>query len=265
MKKILFITLSIFTTGLATTAWVYNGPWDERMPPGHNNYEATIGFYAQNLTMAAVADVIVDTPHDDHYDPEQPYKTGSITVRVVNAIYGCTNGQEIVLKKDDPIWGDMRQNYDPNFEYFPTNNSRIVVIGTGDGGRPQYKLEKWNTPPEPEVIVSTNDWLSIEHFTRSWWYDGYQDNLPYIHLTNLVQVTRRERNWTNSYHIVRDSVPNPSNRVWKDSFHDLEMLYIYGSPEQIKHMYNDPLLDNDVRTNLKNWNTRTATPIVLDD
>ena len=66
MKKILFTTLSIFTTGLVTTAWEYNGPWDERMPPGRSDYMETIGFYAQNLTMAAVADVIADVPHVDN-------------------------------------------------------------------------------------------------------------------------------------------------------------------------------------------------------
>jgi len=269
MKKILFTTLSIFTTSLVTTAWEYNGPWDERMPPGRSDYLATIGFYAANLTMAAVADVIADVPHiDNELNPEEPNLPGSITVRVVNAIYGCTNGQEIVLEKGDPLnpfWDEARQHYDPNFEYFPTNNSRIVVIGTGDGGRSRYTPDEWNTPPEPEVIVSTNDWLLIECFTRSWWYDGFQDNLPYVHLTNLVQVTRRERNWTNFYHSVRDSVPSPSNRVWQDSFNDLEDLYIFSSPEHMKHMYNDPLLNNEVRANMFNWNIRRGSPIILDE
>ena len=84
---------------------------------------------------------------------------------------------------------------------------------------------------------------------RSWWYDGYQDDLPYTHLTNLVHVARRERNWTNYYHVVRDAIPTPSSpRVWMDAYTDMHQLLRDATEAQFEYMSNDPLFPAECQT-----------------
>jgi len=277
MKKIITLALCTLVANLDTLAWTYSGPRDERMPPGYNSYGATLGRHAKFMDMAAVADVIAETwaepPEilelwEGHFLPNEREVIGTLTVRVVDAIYGCTNGQEIVLVKPNPKTpGFYDRDFDPNFEYYPTNNSRIVVVGdihvTPDRLlNSRFAPRYWELPATPEVIVSPADNLYLAGFTRQWWHEGYQDNLPYTHLTNLLHVTRKERNWTNYYHAVRDGVPSPSNRVWEDSFGDLEVLYREATPEQFRFMYNDPLLNNEIKLNMKEWDDGKTTPVL---
>ena len=266
MKKF-FTTLFALTlsTGLAFAIWHYSGPWDERMPPDQHYYDITLGWLAQYNDFSGMADVI----EDEAVAPDFPH--GYFKLRIVNAIYGCTNGQELVIRKDDlqNLGGDFPAVYDPLFEYYPTNHSRIVFAALTKfyESDPHFSAKDWKSPPQPETIMTpTNPPGMFWGDTRSWWYDGYQDNLPYTHFTNLVHVTRIERNWTNFYHFCRDAVPSPSARIWKDSFHDLEELFFKATREQWDFMMNDPLLNNEVKLNMEGYLERsTMRPFPTDD
>ena len=51
--------------------------------------------------------------------------------------------------------------------------------------------------------------------------------------TSLIHVTRCERNWTNYYYVVGDTVPSPASpRVWQDSFYDIAELLLRSTQEQ---------------------------------
>jgi len=209
MKKI--IPVILIATTCATTsnaALFYAGPPDERTPPGLNPvFECTtLGWIAQYMDVGAVADVY------DEGAPTPEMKYGYLKVRVVIPIYGCTNGQEIVVAKHSTAFPDLEIPEGLPFEYYPTNNSRIVFAGFIGDKWNSWEPKDWRLPPQPEVIInSTNNPPILDEFTRSWWYDGYQDDLPYAHLTNLVRAARVERNWTNFYYIIRDNIPNPSS------------------------------------------------------
>ena len=270
MKKIITLTSVVFTTILGIAAWNYTGPMDERMPPGYNDYDITLGWLAQHADIAAVANVITDIPGEPPEVIElengmvvknEKHSWGCFTIQVTNAIYGCTNGQEFVLGKFNPkSSGSFRDAlFDPNFEYYPTNHSRIVVVGIREGNnksRSPYTPKDWKLPPEPETIVSSTNAFVLYDMTRNWWYDGYQDNLPYTHLTNLVQVTRRERNWTNYYHVVRDAIPSSSERVWGDSFEDMMMLLRVGTQGQYDYIMGDPLFPVECQEMLQDYYVR---------
>jgi len=240
MKKIFTLSTLGFVTGLSIAAWQYQGPWDERMPPGKNDYNLTLGWLARVTDVAALADVI-----EDGGEGSPGYKFGYLKVRVVNPIFGCTNGQEIVIAKQNVkaeiVWPP---SYDPTFEYHPTNNSRIVFAGltTWSGKKLNgWTAKEWKMPPQPNIIT-TNLFVTLYGFTRSWWHDDYQDGLPYTHFTNLSRIVREERNWTNYYHAVRDAVPTPASaRVWKDSYGEIFELLLRATQQQFEYMANDPL------------------------
>ena len=264
MNKLIttFLIQTLFVSMMA--AWnYYSGPEDERMVPGYHDHNFTLGWLAQVNNVAALADVI----EVQEITPDSPH--GSFKVRVVNAIFGCTNGQELVIAKSNPNMPDAPPTYDPLFEYYPTNHSRIVFAAivppfTGTTFR-HWRAKEWNMPPQPDILVSDDRNGTMYGFTRSWWYEDYQNGLPYAHFTNLVRAVRVERNWTNYYHIVRDAVPSPSERVWSDSFTELEKLYFWATPELFRFMYHDPLLDNEVRANMADWHERMETPFPLDE
>jgi hypothetical protein len=169
----------------------------------------------------------------------------------VNALYGCTNGQELVIWKSYPYrykypaeWPIMQKIM--AFEYFPTNSSRIVcaVIGENSTRIPaiSYTPMVWKQIPEPIPVITQENKPEFCFESRCWWYDGYQDNLPLVHLTNLLYSAQVQRNWTNYYHKVRDAVPTPASpRIWCDSFYDLAFLLDYATEGQMDYMLNDPL------------------------
>jgi len=241
-KCFAFLTTTTTLAEIILASWHYEGPHDERMPFCLLHSHESLGWFAQVMDVGAMADVI------ENGVPTQDYPHGYLKVNVVNAIYGCTNGQELIIIKSDIEMDGLyliEPDYDPNFEYYPTNNSRIVFAGIAHvvSNIKFWTPKDWNLPPQPEIIMtSTNHPSGLYGFTRAWWYDGYQDNIPYAHLTNLVRAARTERNWTNYYHVVRDAVPTPaSSRVWQDSFHDMfELLYL-ATQAQFDYMLNDPL------------------------
>ena len=247
MKKFFaFLTLGL-VTGLGIAAWDYAGPQDDRKPPEWNHYRYTLGWLAQVMDVAALADVI-----EDGGEGVAGYKYGYFKARVVNPIFGCTNGQEIVIAKSDVKFSNSwPSRYDPSFEYYPTNNSRIVFAWLTTLSNKNFNgwtSKEWKLPQQPDIIV-TNKFTVLYGFTRSWWYEGYQNDLPYTHFTNLVQTTRVEKNWTNYYYIVRDAVPTlASPRVWKDSFYDLAYLVRpVVTRAHYEFMVNDPLFPSECR------------------
>jgi len=271
MKKIITLTTLALFTSLAIAAWDYSGPQDERIAPPRGAVGTTLGWFARHADVVAVADIIAETSPVEAPDelipadlqhvlkPVKKEHLGTFTVRVVNAIYGCTNGQEIVLDKHTPKLRDSLDHwYDPNFEYYPTNHSRIVFTGTAmSKSRRQYTPKVWKQTPESEFIIASTNEVVLWHTTRQWWYDGYQDNLPYTHLTNLVHLTRRERNWTNYYHAVRDAIPTPASpRVWEDSFWDMMMLLRVGTQGQYEYIMNDPLFPAECQEMLQDYYVR---------
>ena len=293
MKSTLALAFTFFAT-LGVVAWNSTVPLDERMPPTRSYYELTLGHFARTMAVGAVADVIegvAPLEYPDWYYPEMDeeigrdpetgevirlpnYQHGYIKVRVVTPIYGCTNGQEIVLLKIDPRPPERNMAFwNPDFEYFPTNHSRIVFAAiihappyeviTGKLPPAWWTPKKWKQPPDPEIIFTPVDEPTLADepalygMTRNWWYEGYQDNLPYTHLTNLVQAARREHNWTNYYHVVRDAVPTPSApRIWTDSYLDIIDLLCRASQAQFEYMMNDPLFPAEYQDMLQDMKVR---------
>ena len=238
MKKML-LTLTLGAS-FANAAMDYQGPPDERMPPGRRSLYGTLGLLAQNVDVCAVADVIEE-------------ETDHIKVRVVTPVYGCTNAQELVIERNDRGYGDIFDaDYDPNWEYSPTNNSRIVfatvVVQSQKQTYSEWTPKCWTTPPDPEVITRPGDELPFPLRNRHWWYDGYQDNIPFNHLTNLIHAVWVERNWTNFYHICRDAIPTPASpRVWEDSWQDMRDLLRYATQAQFDYILNDPLFPAEMQ------------------
>ena len=266
MKKIItFLTLA---TSLSIVVHSYTGPEDERMPPGVNGTYASLGTLTQIMGVAAVADVFEIAEPDPNMDNIQ-LKDGWLKVRVTHAIYGCTNNQEILIRKQDPstnIYGvklEIPNEYDPLFEYYPTNHSRIVFVGVSSDTRRviRWTAKDWKLPPLPEIIISTSTnkpCFLPGVFTRSWWYEDYQDGLLTTHFTNLVHAARVEHNWTNYYHIVRDAVPTPASpRIWQDSFWDVWQLMSSATQSQFDFMLNDPLFPNELRESQNNLGPRS--------
>jgi len=256
MKKMFFLLTFIFQTSLMMAAWDYTGPRDERLPPASYCRESQLGLYARIMDVAAVADIIEDVTEPKKW-PD--ISSGYFKVRVVTPIYGCTNGQEIVLRKYDPQTAEeYTWHYDPNYEYYPTNNSRIVFFADYNTGKNPHEWTPkiWKQPPEPETILPANLEPLLDHWTRQWWYDGdYQ--LPFTHLTNLLHAARVERNWTNYYHILRDAVPTPASpRVWQDSFYDISDMLRYASEAQFEYMMNDPLFPAEMQERIQDFYER---------
>ena len=266
MKKII---TSFWGLTLATTVifadWHFTGPEDERMPPGQNDYHYSLGWLAQVPDVSGLADVI----EEGGVTPEFPF--GYFTFRIVNAIYGCTNGQEILIfKEDQHIKTEFHIDYDPLFEYYPTNNSRIVfaAITTYPTNYPRFSAKDWKSPPLPEIIwTPTNNSGWMFGFTRSWWYENYQDGLPYAHFTNLVRAARIERNWTNYYYACRDAVPSVSGRLWYDSYIDLFDLFTSVTREQFEYMANDPLFPEECKEQMEDYliRVRSTMPFPTDE
>ena len=268
-----FFTLASFVLALE----FHPDHQDERMPPNRNYQEITLGLLAQHMDVGAVADVyekgllgnLMDTnslapffmSNRREYKPPDLSKNIYLKVRVVKAIYGCTNGQELVVMTFDPETFDASplypeiSHYDPLFEYTPSNHSRIVFAALRtDLEAKEWTPATWEKPPQPEVIVTNTAAIPcvLPAFTRSWWYDGYQNNLPYAQLTNLVHAARIERNWTNFYYICRDAVPTPaSRRVWVDAYEDLGKLSFDIRQAYYDFMLNDPLYPAECREMLE--------------
>jgi len=246
-KCFTFLTATTVLAGIIFASLHYEGPEDVRMPHYMFHMHESLGWLAQIMDVGAKADVFEDGA------PTPEYPHGYLKINVVNAIYGCTNGQELVIIKADigSTKDPTHPYYDPDLEYYPTNNSRIVFAGPARYlSTVKYWTPKdWNLPPQPEIIMTpTNHPVIFYGFTRSWWYDGYQDNLPYTHLTNLVRAVRTERNWTNYYHAVRDAVPTPASpRVWQDSWYDIIKLLINASQTQFDFILNDPLFPAEMQ------------------
>jgi len=125
VKKISILIICSILAGIGMAAWDYIGPLDERMPPERHDYWFTLGWLAQVMDVGAVADVI-----EDETSSSIDYPYGYLKIHVVNAIYGCTNGQELVIVKESTQVRPIDIPYsDPDFEYHPTNHSRIVFAG----------------------------------------------------------------------------------------------------------------------------------------
>ena len=250
MKKIItsLTTLAfIACVGFVLSQTFYQGPLDTSIPIDEIYYSpnsSTLGIHARYMDIIALADVTEDN------GPSSAYEFGSIKLRVVNPVYGCTNGQEFVITKWR-YWFTRYDYYEGPFNFYPTNNSRIVFAATMKYPKEfnSWTAQTWKTPAEPEeIMVQTNNVCNFTYYSRSWWYEDYQNGLPYAQLTNLVRVARFERNWTNFYFLCRDNIPNPSSpRVWQDAYNDLGNLMLHASDSQFEFMFNDPLFPAECR------------------
>ena len=266
MKKILFLTtialLSLMLT--ASLDEINTASVTERMPIWPGGPTETLGWFAQKADVIALADVIEDGAAIPGHEF---FEDGFLRVQVVNAIYGCTNGQELLITKFDPLevhhhfFGNERY-YDPLLDYYPTNHSRIVFAAAtcypvDKAYYDRWSPKEWRFPPQPEIIMTpTNKPCIFSSYTRSWWHDNSPDAFPYALLTNLVHAARVERNWTNYYYHCRDNVntPNLSARAKKFAIHDVLVLAAEGSTgEQKSFIANDPLLSIDCRKWLEHW------------
>jgi hypothetical protein len=153
MKKIIALSSLILLASLGIAAKYYDGPDDERSLSVLSDYDDSLGWYAQHLNAVAVADVIEDgTNHAQSV-------FGYVKIRVVNALYGCTNGQELVLLKMNLNPFEMKADpEDWAAEFWPTNNSRIgcAILAMYPGRRlPPWTPKVWKRPPESETIVAS--------------------------------------------------------------------------------------------------------------
>ena len=249
MKKIfafVFISTIIFARSIISPWGSYRPPWDTDVPQkiNYQSPASTLGEFARYMDVIALAEVVEDN------GPTSGFKFGSIKVRVVNPVYGCTNGQEFVMAKGD----NSEYNYpDMQVDFYPTNNSRIVfAVSTNNINHfKPWTSQTWKNQASPEKIMSQIH-LSIPYpdFSRSWWYENFYNGIPYAQLTNLVRVTRFERNWTNYYHLCRDNIPNPSApRVEHSAYVDLVRMMFLASDSQLDFIFNDPLLLDEFRKN----------------
>ena len=178
------------------------------------------------------------------------YEIEYLKLRVVSAQFGCTNGQELILHKEDmtnPKYPETLM-----YEYYPTNLSRIVFnVSSNDWNFiPNHifprQLENLSSGQEFLLanginIFEITPYYEFCHTRRSWWYLDYQGGEPYTFWTNAVHCTRVEPNWTKFYELCRSGASSISNRVKEDSFNDMQDLAWRASDEQLQMMLNDPL------------------------
>ena len=82
-------------------------------------------------------------------------------------------------------------------------------------------------------------WL---YTNRSWWYTDRDNGVLLEQFTNIIHVTRIDRNWTNYIHLCRDGNFKDSIRVREDSFYDLREFAQQANTEQANYFFNDPLI-----------------------
>ena len=238
LKQLTLLTLVLASLALAQRQLSYPGPMDESSPPPHYTLRSkyqTLGYLSKRCDVGGVADVI-EEGHSAEYGIDY------LKLRVVEAHYGSTNGQELIVEK-----ADLRDSFyseTMTFEFYPTNLSRIVFN--------VYSNEYWSFPlrlfPGPEdiseedmTITKTTPYYQFRNSRRSWWYLDYQGGEPYAFWTNAVQFIRLEPNWTNYYELARSGASSVSNRVKEDSFNDMKNLTWYATDEQLQMMSDDPL------------------------
>ena len=209
---------------------VYFGPRDASAAPPLYGITPTLNFLPKINDIGGVVDVFEEghsTEHEIDY-----YK-----VRVVQAYFGCTNGQEILVHKPNmrfPQYPEMM-----TYEFHPTNYSRIV-LNVSSNFYGNFRSDEWNDPVEYWTITKIMPYYLTFGYTRSWWYLDYQNGEPYKHWTNAVQCVRLEPNEIKYYELLRDGMSSASNRVREDSFNDLKNLIRIASNELRQIMQEDP-------------------------
>ena len=238
LKQLTFLTLALASLALAQRQLFYPGPMDASMPPPGYNFWGkyqTLGYLSKRCDVGGVADVI-EEGHSAEYGIDY------LKLRVVEAHYGSTNGQELIVGKMD-----LRDSFYPatlTYEYYPTNLSRIVfnVYSNEYYSFPHRLFPKQEDISEEDMrITETTPYYEFFNTTRSWWYLDYQGGEPYTYWTNAVQVIRLEPNWTNCYELCRNAASSTSCRVKEDTFEDMKSLIQVSTPEQRQMMLDDPL------------------------
>jgi len=266
-----------------------NGTVPECDPRLARDQSWSMGRFAQTMEVAALAEIVeINNAHpkfisESFHELETTGKTtsefpfGSFKVRVVNPIWGCTNGQEIVIKKN-VTWPPVNVTFFPpgiiprfsyvvstvmNLQYsrdyiFPTNLTKRIVfagrVSEWEQDPVYWGSTDWEKPPNPETIVFAGKNVMPDAYKRSWWYEDHEDGIPYAYFTNLARAARVERNWTNFYHTVRDSISNTASpMVWWDSHADMAGLIRNNTQEQRDHMENDPLFHEALRERVVFW------------
>ena len=174
----------------------------------------------------------------------------SVTINVETALVGCTNGQPVIIKlwpRDDPE--RFRALYEGEWlkmkDRFPTNNALIVFSAYTNETRTSSYIRPvtWpeNQQPDASRMEARPDYRWL-YTNRSWWYTGRDNGVLLEQFTNVIHVTRIERNWTNYVHLCRDGNFKDSIRVREDSFYDLREVIKNADANQTNYIFNDPLI-----------------------
>jgi len=210
LKRLTLLTLSLASLALAERQLRYPGPPDESIPPPRYNVpnRVTLGYVPKWSDAGGVADVI-EEGHSAEYGIDY------LKLRVVSANYGCTNGQELIVHKEDMSNPEYPESL--TYAYYPTNLSRIVFnVETNQYNFiiwPLFWNERDYRLNDDMAITNSTPYYRFFSTTRSWWYLDNQGGEPYAFWTNAVQFVRLEPNWTNYYELVRSGASSISNRV----------------------------------------------------
>ena len=251
MKKNIVSTLVAFL--LASNVNAQNNNIPERDPRLPRDFYESMGRFIKYMEVAAVAEIM------EINDAAPDFPFGFLKVRVVNPIFGCINGQEFMIEKNNtkPLSPNVNHmvwyySYELINEFYPTNlTKRIMFFGRVNERQfnesAYWTPKDWNQPPQPDIIISSEKPVKMG-FTGSWWYEDYDNGIPYAHFTNLVRAARVERNWTNFYHIVRDSMTTTASPMtWWSSHADINNLLDKSTKKQFEFMENDPLFPKALR------------------
>ena len=165
-----------------------------------------------------------------------------MTVRVDHALAGCSNAQNIVIRKCFDI--ELAGHYE---NLFPTNSGNIVFAALAYDNKIPSDYDMSDIVSNT-IIPHTNAPLYwLQHDTRQWWYANRDDGILLTQFTNVLQAVRIEPNWTNYYHLLRDGFSSPSNRVKEDSFNDLWCLLLNASSEQVEMILAEPWICSELK------------------
>ena len=153
----------------------------------------------------------------------------NMTVRVDHALAGCTNAQNVVIRKHFGV-----EHVELNEGLFPTNASKIVFSALAHENIIPLKYDMSDIVSVPSSTTTNAPFYWLQYDTRQWWHLDRDDGLLLQQFTNVLQAVRHDQNWENYYHLCRDGLLSPSDRVKEDSFNDLWCLLLNTSDQQAK-------------------------------
>ena len=191
-----------------------------------------------------------------------------LTIRIETALWGCTNGQYILIEDWEPrqaeilpehMEGDPASDIPIFHDVFPTNQASIVFAASTNKIYMFPNYWRWDAQI-PKTPSHTYPLFELSETTRSWWEPDYEGGWQTLYFTNVVRTLRTQRNWTNYYEVCRDALAYPSVRVNEDVIWDLHKIIQYATQGEMMYMRDDPLLPQFWRDYLNRRLIQKQTP-----